>query len=186
MKILYSITFLLLLIGCKGNTETEIKTAPSHQNDGDKKISQIKDINRTLSVSEVAFNDPSLDSIYKAYLKVKASLVNTNSIEGQKNAIALSQVINNVDYVSKVTKEAVDAIVSKDNIEEQRIAFDVVSDNLEILLTNSLASGTIYKQYCPMAFNGKGGNWLSDSKEIRNPYFGDKMLTCGVVNSNIE
>ncbi|MBR9998361.1 MAG: DUF3347 domain-containing protein [Cyclobacteriaceae bacterium] len=37
----------------------------------------------------------------------------------------------------------------------------------------------IYYQYCPMAFDNKGAYWLSETKVIRNPYFGDRMLTCG-------
>ena len=32
----------------------------------------------------------------------------------------------------------------------------------------------------------KGGDWLSGEKEIRNPYFGDKMLTCGFVKTTID
>jgi hypothetical protein len=36
-----------------------------------------------------------------------------------------------------------------------------------------------------MAFNNTGGFWLSDSKTIRNPYFGDKMLTCGQVRETL-
>jgi len=37
-----------------------------------------------------------------------------------------------------------------------------------------------------MAFDGKGGYWLSNSKEIRNPYFGDIMLACGEVTEVLE
>ena len=36
-----------------------------------------------------------------------------------------------------------------------------------------------YRQFCPMALGNKGAYWLSDKKPIRNPYFGDAMLTCG-------
>ena len=32
-----------------------------------------------------------------------------------------------------------------------------------------------------MAFDGKGGYWLQDVKEINNPYFGAKMLRCGEI-----
>jgi len=39
----------------------------------------------------------------------------------------------------------------------------------------------LYRQYCPMAFQNKGAYWLSSEKKIMNPYFGDKMLHCGVV-----
>ena len=30
-----------------------------------------------------------------------------------------------------------------------------------------------------MAFEGAGGNWLSEEVAIRNPFYGDAMLTCG-------
>jgi Cu(I)/Ag(I) efflux system membrane fusion protein len=41
----------------------------------------------------------------------------------------------------------------------------------------------VYKEYCPMAFDNKGAYWLSESEEIRNPYFGKSMLTCGEVTT---
>jgi hypothetical protein len=28
---------------------------------------------------------------------------------------------------------------------------------------------------------GKGGIWLSETREIKNPFYGNKMLTCGSV-----
>jgi hypothetical protein len=37
-----------------------------------------------------------------------------------------------------------------------------------------------------MAFNNTGGYWLSNSKEIRNPFFGDKMLKCGRIEKEIN
>jgi len=45
---------------------------------------------------------------------------------------------------------------------------------------------TIYIQYCPMADNNKGADWLSLNKAIKNPYFGDKMLHCGSVIKVVE
>jgi len=36
-------------------------------------------------------------------------------------------------------------------------------------------------------YNGdKGAMWLSETTEIRNPYFGGKMLECGVVKKVIK
>ena len=35
--------------------------------------------------------------------------------------------------------------------------------------------------FCPMAFDDKGAYWLTSGKEIRNPYFGSKMLKCGKI-----
>lgn len=39
----------------------------------------------------------------------------------------------------------------------------------------------LYLYSCPMAFEGKRGYWLYDSDEIKNPYFGAKMLKCGEI-----
>ena len=40
---------------------------------------------------------------------------------------------------------------------------------------------TLYVQKCPMANSNKGAIWISTEKEIKNPYYGDAMLTCGSV-----
>jgi len=34
--------------------------------------------------------------------------------------------------------------------------------------------------------NGKGANWLSKEPAIQNPYYGNKMLTCGSVTETIK
>ena len=39
----------------------------------------------------------------------------------------------------------------------------------------------LFFDFCPMAFDKKGAYWLTDSKEIMNPYFGKKMLKCGEI-----
>ena len=41
----------------------------------------------------------------------------------------------------------------------------------------------VYVARCPMAFDNRGARWLQDSAEIRNPYFGASMLTCGSVEA---
>ena len=49
-----------------------------------------------------------------------------------------------------------------------------------------LSGETAYYDYCPMAFNNKGGYWLAKEDKIQNPYFGDKMLTCGSVEEKLQ
>ena len=44
---------------------------------------------------------------------------------------------------------------------------------------------TFYIQHCPMAFDNEGADWISKEREIRNPYFGDKMMKCGIVQDTI-
>ncbi len=38
--------------------------------------------------------------------------------------------------------------------------------------------GSLFLNFCPMAL-GKGGYWLQDEEELKNPYYGNKMLGCG-------
>jgi len=44
----------------------------------------------------------------------------------------------------------------------------------------------IYVQHCPLVNSDKGADWLSQEKEILNPYFGLAMLTCGEITKTIE
>ncbi len=186
MKTIYTIAVVLLLLSCKGNTEVDVQIAPTHQNQKSSDANKDKDLNRTASVSEVAFNDQLYDKVYEEYLNVKGALVNTNPVYAQENAMLLSKSLDGISNVSDTTRKAVKTIISESNVAKQRAAFEIISQDLEVLLSKNVTSGTIYKQYCPMAFNGKGAYWLSNSKEVRNPYYGDKMLTCGVVDSEIE
>jgi Cu(I)/Ag(I) efflux system membrane fusion protein len=45
---------------------------------------------------------------------------------------------------------------------------------------------TLYLQNCPMANNDLGADWLALEENIRNPYFGDLMMTCGTVEGVFE
>lgn len=54
------------------------------------------------------------------------------------------------------------------------------------MIEEALSGGTIYKKFCPMAFNNNDAYWYADIEEINNPYFGDKMLNCGAVKKTIK
>ena len=45
---------------------------------------------------------------------------------------------------------------------------------------------TVYYQFCPKAFHEKGAFLLSTIIEVRNPYFGDQMLTCGEIKETLN
>ena len=81
-----------------------------------------------------------------------------------------------------------DAISSNENIENQREHFVILNENLIALAMNAeQGSNTLYVQKCPMANNNnKGAIWMSLEKDIRNPYYGDAMLTCGSVIEEIK
>ncbi len=78
-------------------------------------------------------------------------------------------------------------LVGEKDLEGKRTSFQMVSDMLfDLVKTTGLKGKTVYRQYCPMAFNDQGAYWLSDKEEILNPYFGDKMLHCGDVTDTLS
>jgi hypothetical protein len=87
--------------------------------------------------------------------------------------------------VDPSVKTLAGTIVSTE-LEAQRAAFEKLTAPMEALLAGELESGELYKEYCPMAFNNKGASWLSQEKEIKNPYFGGRMLSCGKVTETLR
>lgn len=68
-------------------------------------------------------------------------------------------------------------------LEEKRSYFGHISEVIYCTIKSfDLNDGLeLYATFCPMAFDGKGAYWISEDKEIRNPYYGDKMLKCGKI-----
>lgn len=185
MKNILFILLTLAIFSCKQQPETEVKTAPTQV---EKTQAVSKDLNKTSATTEVTFTTQEATTVHQAYLKLKAALVNTDATEAARVARDFKSILESLTEEVTVTslKTEVQSIAQSSDPKEQRIAFEKISQNVEVFLSDKVASGKMYKQYCPMAFDGKGAYWLSDSKEVRNPYFGDVMLTCGVVDKEIQ
>lgn len=134
------------------------------------------------------------------YLEVKDMLVATNFEKTKKAAKSLDQSFYKVDmlllegiahqfWMEKMTllKTNIEKIKTAKDIETQRMWFSGISEILtEVVVVYGLPEGTFYVQYCPMALDDKGANWLSKEERVLNPYFGDKMLKCGTVNESFN
>ncbi len=82
--------------------------------------------------------------------------------------------------------EALNAILEDADLENQRINFVVLNESIiPVAMNMSTLNAPFYVQKCPMANQNKGALWLSESREIKNPYYGDEMLTCGSVIDTI-
>ena len=134
---------------------------------------------------EAEFNDPKVEAIFDQYLQVEAALVNTDAAKTATESSKLEALLKDSE-ADEETQTAVAAMAASEDIAVQRQNFETLSGSIEKMLQGSLKSGTLYKQYCPMAFNNKGAYWISSSKDILNPYFGDKMLKCGRVDSEVK
>jgi hypothetical protein len=70
-------------------------------------------------------------------------------------------------------------------IEHQREHFVMLSKDINDLIKTFGIKQKLYQVYCPMADGGKGAIWISETKEIKNPYYGSQMLTCGSVKKEL-
>ncbi len=121
------------------------------------------------------------------YLAVKDALVETDSEAAKRAAEKLVASLKQLkgSSVEQAASNA-EAIATTDAVEKQREYFEKLSENIyAVMKEDKPIEGTLYKQYCPMAFQNEGAFWISTEKDIRNPYFGDKMLKCGVVKEEI-
>ncbi len=71
-------------------------------------------------------------------------------------------------------------------LDNKRSYFSHISEIMYCTIKSfGLKHGNLFAIFCPMAFDGKGAYWISDSKTIQNPYFGSKMPTCGEVREEL-
>jgi hypothetical protein len=131
----------------------------------------------------VAFKDDATGKIYQGYLAIKSALIKTDVEETQTAAKMLAE---NLDENQMELKGVAQEMAKSKDIGKQRELFATLTSKVEEIFREQLANGTIYKQFCPMAFNNTGGYWFSDVSEIRNPYYGDMMLTCGAVKETLQ
>ena len=160
---------------------------------GEKKNKQDEEVNtiekgtqgkeQTKAIADVAFSNTVTAKVFHDYQELRMALINSDPAKAKKAAQNISEGFSEV---RKDMKLMVLAMATSDDIENQREIFSEFTEKVVPIFSESLAEGTIYKQFCPMAFEGEGGYWLSDTEEILNPYYGDKMLTCGMVTEEIE
>jgi hypothetical protein len=72
------------------------------------------------------------------------------------------------------------------NIKHQREHFDMLSKDMYELVKNFGAGQPLYYDHCPMYNNNKGADWISEKKEISNPYLGKEMPGCGTVKEELK
>lgn len=140
-----------------------------------------------------------LQPVFDHYFALKDALVKTDGVLASASAAKMLTALNAVDMSKLAGEEHMvwmkqeknlkfDAQHIKENKEpaHQREHFIALSKNMYELIKVSKPSETVYYQFCPMANDGKGANWLSKEMSIKNPYYGSQMLTCGSTVETIK
>ena len=137
--------------------------------------------------SQVVLND---------YFKLKDALVADDNGKAKEFGSTMAKTLSNLDIAKysdtqKATLKDIveDAIehaehIAKSPIDHQREHFKMLSKDMTDMVAITGTENTLYEQFCPM-YDG-GTAWLSMSKDIKNPYYGSKMLNCGKVQKEIK
>lgn len=150
------------------------------------KMDQMKMDQTNMYPGMVMFTDVKLSKVYGHYIHLKDALIASNSSRAKKVAGKLQKSLKDVGGSSAVRRAAVNLAYTADLV-EQRKAFSSLSNEMTALIKDEkLSMGNVYLQYCPKANNNQGAYWLSNEKQIGNPYLGDKMLTCGSVKATFQ
>ena len=159
------------------------------------KNNQEKTVKMDTASEVVAQSAFSTDKIVKNYLAIKNTLANDDSDAAADAGKALRETIAKTD-MEKVSADQMQAYMSiaedakehaehiGDNagkIDHQREHFVLLSKDMNDLITTFGTNQKLYLDFCPMADDNKGAVWISETKEITNPYFGKDMATCGSI-----
>lgn len=141
----------------------------------------------------------SIDKIVTDYLALKNALTKDDSKATAKagktlyatlnavktNTIDAKQKKNYLDIAESAKENAEHIGDNAGKIDHQREHFVLLSKDINDLIKLFGTKQKLYQDYCPMADDGKGAIWISEVKDIKNPYYGSKMLTCGSIKKTL-
>ncbi|MDE3185070.1 MAG: DUF3347 domain-containing protein [Bacteroidota bacterium] len=153
----------------------------------------------TTTSPAIAANAKPADGILTGYINLKNSLAADNGSDAAKNGQEILDALSKFDasaltpdqkkvflgLVGDIKENSEHISENGDKIAHQREHFEMLSKDMYDLLKATGTSKEMYLDSCPMYDNGKG-TWLSEMKEIKNPYLGNKMPTCGAVKETIK
>jgi hypothetical protein len=142
----------------------------------------------------------SASAIIDNYLALKDALVQDDSKNAASSGKKLFDAFSKFDISSKpktqqkelseiiedASEHAEHISENSGNIDHQREHFEMLSKDIRDLALITGSDRTLYQAFCPMYNNKEGGIWLSASSEIKNPFYGNKMLKCGSVQQEIS
>ena len=205
-----TILFSLLAIGtfalssCKENKEQKSTTETTMQHDmstmSDSSAMGNMPMNAKVTVIDAEKTSANLTELYSHYTHLTFALSGDDDKEAASGAKGIVDALTKIDkssfsteqknefaeLESSIREHAEHIADNAGNIDHQREHLDIMSADFYDLLKDFGTSKPVYKIFCPMYNDKKGAFWLSDSREVKNPYYGKEMLSCGVVQEEIK
>tara|TARA_B100000949_G_scaffold36988_1_gene30968 strand:- start:2947 stop:3558 length:612 start_codon:yes stop_codon:yes gene_type:complete len=189
---------LLSATACKDGNKNE-PAAPMSNEMHQESMDDMMDDKPMNEDDEIAMNngqDAKAEAILTDYFKLKDALVNDDNAKAKELEASLATTLGKLDIseytdtqqsdLKDIVEDAVEHAehISESDIAHQREHFKVLSKDVTDMVAITGTENTLYQQFCPM-YDG-GSAWLSTSKDVKNPYYGSKMLTCGKVQKEIN
>ncbi|PUB34365.1 uncharacterized protein DUF3347 [Elizabethkingia sp. YR214] len=138
----------------------------------------------------------SVKEIINDYLDIKNALTKDDGKATAEAAKKLFETLDALDQEQKAVfmdiyeslhENAEHISTNAGNVEHQREHFSLLSRDINDLI-DSFGTGGIklYQDFCPNYNKGEGAIWLSEKKEIINPYYGAKMPDCGSIKKELQ
>lgn len=179
MNKLKLIVLLVVLAGCKQQATQEQVHTPHTKADTTVVVS--KPVPQPLRLE-----NPAHEILLEPYWQLQAALVESNAFGARKAALLLEEAARQVKTKQVIAEKAA-AILQESDLEKQRVHFSTISQELiQLVESEGIRQGAAYVAFCPMAMEDKGAYWLTQEKEVINPYFGASMLTCGSIEKTLE
>jgi len=140
--------------------------------------------------------DAKAEVILNDYFNLKDALVADDTKKAAQlgtTLVASLKAFDSSNYTKEQQSELADIIedatehaehIAESAIDHQREHFKMLSKDITDMVAITGTKNTLYQQFCPMY--DKGSAWLSQKDEVRNPYYGSKMLKCGKVQKTIQ
>ena len=146
---------------------------------------------------EMAMNgDGDSQAVLNDYFNLKDALVADDNAKAKELGAILATSLGKLDIskymdaqqsdLKDIVEDSVEhaELISESDIAHQREHFKILSKDVTDMVAITGTENTLYQQFCPMY--DEGSAWLSMSKDVKNPYYGSKMLTCGKVQKEIN
>lgn len=170
----------------------------------DKKTKPENDLSQSAQdkteTKEQAENSFSVKEIISNYLDIKNALTKDDGKATAEASKKLFKTLENtkadaldkekksifIDIYQSIRENAEHISANAGNVEHQREHFALLSRDINDLTDNFGTAGLkLYLDFCPMYNKQKGAVWISEKKEIINPYYGPKMPDCGSVRKEL-
>jgi Cu(I)/Ag(I) efflux system membrane fusion protein len=141
-----------------------------------------------------------MEGLLSAYFEVQQALSQDKFAEAQNAAKNVVKALDDVDMTllkgpahmawmneEKSIEQSAGGLATAKDIAKAREAFALLSESVAVAAKKFGTTGEqpVLRFHCPMAFGGRGADWLQNKEGTENPYFGAAMFKCGTKTETI-